>query len=266
MTNVERDNLIAELFSAACELSLTERERFIARECADRPALLTEIRKLLLAHDQVESNGFMHQPALDQQARETATKLAHEDRAGQVAGRYRFLNLIGEGGMGEVYRAEDTELGRSVAIKLIRSVLKTKEILRRFDNERQILAQLSHDHIARLFDVGMTTDTVPFLVMEYVDGRPIDNYCRDEAIGLRERLQLFRSVCSAVQYAHQHLIVHRDLKPGNVLVTDGGHVKLLDFGIAKLLDASTETETTATVFRVMTPEYASPEQVKSEAV
>ena len=266
MTDNERDNLVFELFSAASELAAEERESFLARESADRPTVLAEVKELLRANESVESDGFMRQPALEQQARETATQLPHEDRAGQIAGRYRFLKLIGEGGMGEVYRAEDTALARPVAIKLIRSVLKTKEILRRFDNERQILAQLNHDHIARLFDVGTTADGVPFLVMEYVDGRPIDNYCRDQAIGLRERLKLFRSVCSAVQYAHQNLIVHRDLKPGNVLITNEGHAKLLDFGIAKLLDASTETAATATIFRVMTPDYASPEQVKGDPV
>jgi len=266
MSDSERDNVVFELFSEAAELAADQRETFLARESAGRPTVIAEVRELLRANVLVESDGFMQQPAIEQQARETANELPHEDRAGQIAGRYRFLKLIGEGGMGEVYRAEDTELARPVAIKLIRSALKTKEILRRFDNERQILAQLNHDHIARLFDVGMTTDGVPFLVMEYVEGQAIDDYCRDKTIGLQERLELFRSVCSAVQYAHQHLIVHRDLKPGNVLVTNDGQVKLLDFGIAKLLDASAETEPTATLLRVMTPEYASPEQVKGDAV
>ena len=208
----------------------------------------------------------MQQPAIAAHASQAIGQLMPEDRTGQVAGRYRFLNLIGEGGMGEVYRAEDTELSRPVAIKLIRSALKTKEILRRFDNERQILAQLNHDHIARLFDAGTTDDGVPFLVMEYVAGQPIDDYCRRQTIHLDERLNLFRNVCAAVQYAHQHLIVHRDLKPSNVLVTNEGKVKLLDFGIAKLLDAATETDATATLWRVMTPEYASPEQVKGAPV
>src|ERR1051326_1765407 len=266
MTDSERDNLVFELFSVAGELAADQRESFLVRESAGRPTVLAEVKELLRANERVEGDGFMQQPAIEQQARENANGLPPEDRAGQVAGRYRFLNLIGEGGMGEVYRAEDTELGRPVAIKLIRSALKTKEILRRFDIERQILAQLNHDHIARLFDVGTTADGVPFLAIEYVDGRPIDNYCRDQAIGLRERLKLFRSVCSAVQYAHQHLIVHRDLKPSNVLVTNDGQAKLLDFGIAKLLDASTETQATATLLRVMTPDYASPEQVKGDAV
>ncbi|HYW73465.1 MAG TPA: protein kinase, partial [Pyrinomonadaceae bacterium] len=266
MTSLERDTLIAELFAAASDLSVSEREAFLARECAGEPAVLAEVRNLFLAHADVESNGFLEQPAIAQQARETPTDMSYEDRAGQVAGRYRFLNLIGEGGMGEVYRAQDTELHRTVALKLIRSALKTKEILRRFHNERQILSQLNHDHIARLFDVGTTNDGVPFLVMEFVDGQPIDDYCRGQKPALIERLQLFRGVCSAVQYAHQHLIVHRDLKPSNVLVTAEGQAKLLDFGIAKLLDATAEAETTATVWRVMTPQYASPEQVKGEAI
>jgi len=266
VTSLEQDNQIAELFAAACDLDLNEREAFLARECADRPALLAEVTALFQAHQEVQRDGFMQQSALEQQARAAASGLTYQDRAGQVAGRYRFLNLIGEGGMGEVYRAEDTELHRQVAVKLIRSALKTKEILRRFNNERQILAQLNHEHIARLFDAGMTDDGVPFLVMEYVDGEPIDGYCREQEISVDERLKLFRSVCSAVQYAHQHLIVHRDLKPSNVLVTRDGQAKLLDFGIAKLLDATTETDATTTVLRVMTPEYASPEQVKGEAV
>lgn len=147
-----------------------------------------------------------------------------------------------------------------MAIKLVRTGYDTTFILQRFRNERQILAGLDHPNIARLLDGGTTDEGIPYLVMELVDGVRIDDHCDAHKLTITERLQLFRQVCSAVQYAHQHLVIHRDIKPSNILVTEAGTPKLLDFGIAKLLDESGNAE--ATVLRPMTPEYASPEQIR----
>ena len=169
--------------------------------------------------------------------------------------------------MGAVYLAAraDDEYRKEVAIKLVRRGLDTEDILRRFRNERQILAQLDHPNIARLIDGGTTDDGLPYFVMEYVNGEPINAYCDANALPTAERLKLFRKVCAAVTYAHQNLVIHRDLKPSNILVTQEGEPKLLDFGIAKLLSAGDELFTqTIPALRVMTPEYASPEQVKGE--
>jgi non-specific serine/threonine protein kinase/serine/threonine-protein kinase len=184
-------------------------------------------------------------------------------RTGQLLGRYELLALVGEGGMGEVYRARDPQLGREVAVKLVRSSLKTKELLRRFDNEGRILASLDHPNVARLYDLGTTEDGTPFIVMEYVEGVPVTDYASSRRLPVAERLKLFRKVCAAVHFAHQNLVIHRDIKPGNILVTPAGEPKLLDFGIAKLLDPARATDAppaTATEMRVLTPEYASPEQ------
>jgi serine/threonine-protein kinase len=171
--------------------------------------------------------------------------------------------------MGAVYLAEraDQELEQRVAIKVVRRGMDTDEIVRRFRSERQILAYLNHPNIARLFDAGTTGDGRPYFVMEYVEGRPIDEFCADGKLSVRERLELFQRVCGAIHFAHQNLIVHRDLKPGNILVTAGGDPKLLDFGIAKLLDPTQEELTlTRADLRPMTPVWASPEQIRGEPI
>jgi non-specific serine/threonine protein kinase/serine/threonine-protein kinase len=258
---------VIRLFEAALELPLEEQSQFLANECAGQPRTLAEVKSLLAAHDEAEAESFMRQPALQIQAHQIASELA-ETRSGQTIGRYQLLELIGEGGMGEVYLAQDQELDRKVAVKLIKGNFKTQELLRRFNNERQILAHLNHANIASLLDGGTTDDGVPFFVMEHVEGQPIDRYADEHQLSTIDRLKLFRTVCVAVQYAHQNLIIHRDLKPTNILVTSEGDPKLLDFGIAKLLvaDDSGATDETAAMFRVMTPEYASPEQVKGEPI
>jgi non-specific serine/threonine protein kinase/serine/threonine-protein kinase len=165
--------------------------------------------------------------------------------------------------MGEVYLAKDAELQRKVAIKVIKGNLKTKEVLRRFYSERQILANLQHPNIARLLEAGATDDGLPYFVMEYVEGLSIDIYADQHKLSVAQRLKLFRTICSAVNYAHQNLIIHRDIKPGNILVNSDGEPKLLDFGIAKLLQptAVAQAEQAATMLQAMTPECASPEQV-----
>jgi len=184
-------------------------------------------------------------------------------------GPYQLLELLGSGGMGAVYRARrtDRDFETEVAVKLLQPGLGGTEASRRFERERQILAELSHPGIAHLVDGGTSNDGTPYLVMELVEGRPIDAYCRDEELDVGERLDLFLDVCSAVRHAHARLVVHTDLKPANVLVDDEGHVHLLDFGIAKLIDdAGSDGSTTWTLLRPMTPAYASPEQVRSEPV
>jgi serine/threonine protein kinase len=179
---------------------------------------------------------------------------------------YRLIELIGQGGMGDVYRAEraDGQYDQRVAIKFVRAGLDTSAILERFRNERQVLASLDHPNIARLFDGGTSEEGIPYLVMELIEGTPIDHYCDLQKLTISERLQLFLQVASAVQYAHQHLVIHRDIKPGNILVTKAGIPKLLDFGIAKILDPAARSE--VTLVNPMTPEYASPEQVRGEPV
>ncbi len=168
--------------------------------------------------------------------------------------------------MGEVYLAEDTKLQRTVAIKLVKQGLGTASILRHFRNEEKILAGLNHPNIARLYGAGVTENGLPYFVMEYVEGSRLDHYCREKRLSIPERLALFQKVCGAVTYAHQRLVIHRDIKPANIRVTGEGEPKLLDFGIAKILDPamSAIVEQTMTFLGVMTPEYASPEQVRGE--
>jgi eukaryotic-like serine/threonine-protein kinase len=259
---------VVEVFNAALDLSPDERSSFLAKECGGQQSLLTEVRSLLAADALVAAGGFMHASALDLQAQQFAHEL-QATRVGQFFGRYKLISLIGEGGMGEVYLAEDNEIGRRVAVKLVKSGMKAKILLRRFHTERQILADLQHPNIARLLDGGTTDDGLPYLVMEYVKGQPIDQYADEHKLSTTARLELFRAVCSALSYAHQHLVIHRDVKPSNILVIADGTPKLLDFGIAKLLDPTRlegSPHATATNVLAMTPEYASPEQVKGESV
>ena len=260
------------LFHRALECPPDTREQFLARECGSDRDLLERLR-LLLQHDDAASAGeYLANPAIESEAQASARQTGFLTKPatgrpsgsleGSLLGRYRIEAIIGEGGMGEVYRARDTDLDRTVAVKLIRSSLNTDEVLRRFLQERTILAQLNHENVARLLDVG-TAEGRPFLVMEYVEGIPIDRYVSENKLSERELLELFRNVCSALSYAHQNFIVHRDLKPGNILVTSEGSPKLLDFGIAKLLDGSDRTQTG---MGALTPEYASPEQVRGELI
>ncbi len=186
-------------------------------------------------------------------------------------GPYRIVTELGHGGMGTVYLAtrDDDQFRKKVALKLVRRGMDTREIVQRFRYERQILASLEHPGIARLYDGGVTDDGRPYFAMEYVEGQPLDDYCDAHRLSLDERLQLFETACEAVQYAHRNLVVHRDLKPSNILVSDDGTVKLLDFGIAKLLadePPAPDAPLTRTGWRVMTPAYAAPEQVRGASV
>jgi eukaryotic-like serine/threonine-protein kinase len=190
---------------------------------------------------------------------------------GERIGPYRILEAVSSGGMGTVYRAvrDDREYEKHVALKLIKRGMDTDLIVRRFRYERQILASLQHPNIAALLDGGTTPDGLPYLVMEYIEGQPITGYADGRKLGIAARLELFRTVCAAVEYAHQNLVVHRDLKPNNILVTPEGNPKLLDFGVAKLLgpdESSGEPTTTFSAMSFLTPEYASPEQVRGDPI
>jgi serine/threonine-protein kinase len=256
---------VKELFEAAVDLAPNERAILLTRECDSDEALRREIESLLESDNQTD--GFIEQP-VSKIPRDLFPE-AEEPLAGRKFGAYQVIREIGRGGLGAVYLAAraDDEYRKEVAIKLVRRGLDTEDILRRFRNERQILAQLDHPNIARLVDGGTTDDGLPYFVMEYVNGEPINAYCDANALTTAERLNLFRKVCAAVTFAHQNLVIHRDLKPSNILVTSDGEPKLLDFGIAKLLSADDELFTqTIPALRVMTPEYASPEQVKGDKI
>ncbi len=181
-----------------------------------------------------------------------------------AVGGYRIVSLIGRGGMGQVFLAERPDVGKRVAVKLLQSELASQEDVRRFLRERRVLAGLEHPNIVPLFDAGVTAEGMPYFAMEFVDGVSIIDYCRRHKLALAARVRLFQTVCTAVEHAHQHLIVHRDLKPSNILVDREGTVKLLDFGIAKLLDNDDDEELTHTGVSPMTPESAAPEQVRRQ--
>jgi len=263
MTSPERAQRLAELVKAAVEYGPDRWDAFLDEECKSDPAMRAEIDSLL--KHQKHADQFIEPSALHL----AAASFLHDGayRAGQIIEDYQVLSRIGIGGMGEVYLAQDTKLRRKVALKLVRAGMDTSEIVARFRQEEQILASLNHPNIAQLYGAGVTDGEVPFLVMEYIEGVRLDDYCKSEALSTTVTLGLFRKICSAVLYAHQRLIIHRDLKPSNILVTAEGEPKLLDFGIAKLLegqDAFTRMQTLLP--GVMTPDYASPEQVRGEAM
>jgi len=252
------------VFRDALAMAPAERDAFLAQECAGDDRLRQEVESLLSAHAKAEQ--FIEVPAIEDRLGATDVR-AQEVPASQRVGNYELLKEIGRGGMGVVFLAvrADDSFRKRVAIKLVKRGMDSDAILQRFRNERQILATLEHPHIATLLDGGTTEDGLPYFVMEYVDGTPLLQYCDGSRLSVEQRLRLFLDVCSAVQYAHGHLVVHRDLKPSNVLVTSQGTAKLVDFGIAKVLNAEVLGQTsdeTATALRVMTPEYASPEQIR----
>jgi serine/threonine protein kinase/tetratricopeptide (TPR) repeat protein len=245
-------NILADALE---QTSFEERTAVLRRSCADDTALLREAEKLL-AHDTT---------AFEEFAEFSATRLRHDerDRIGERIGAYAIVRELGRGGMGAVYLAEraDGQFEKRVAIKVLKRGTDTDEVLRRFRIERQILANLEHPNITRLLDAGTTNDGLPYFVMEFIEGTPITQFVQLENIDLRGRLELFLKICSAVNLAHQNQIIHRDIKPTNVLVKRDGEPKLLDFGIAKLLDVnSKDADITMPAERRLTPLYASPEQ------
>jgi Tol biopolymer transport system component len=264
----DRWERVEQLLDALLDLPLGERRAHLERECPDDPAMRAEVLEILEA-------GEAPAPLLDRPAAQVAavvSAITGEDRIPTPVrvGPYRVERLIGEGGMGTVYlaRRDDGEFDQLVALKLVRRGLHLDaRIVRRFREERQILAALNHPGIGRLLEGGLTDDNLPYFAMEYVEGLPINRYCDARSLSLEERLELFARVCDAVAHAHGKQIVHRDIKPSNILVTEAGDPRLLDFGIAKLLDPTPgSTELTRRSERLLTPEYASPEQIRGEPV
>jgi eukaryotic-like serine/threonine-protein kinase len=260
---------LQELFSRAVDLPEDERPAFLARETAGDTRLRLELLELLAA-DSGDGDGNLLTDALGA-AIDATGRDRRQALVGRILGNYRLVSVLGHGGTGTVYLAEraDRQYSAQVAIKVVDSATLHGDLGLRFRAERQILASLNHPNIARLIDAGETQESQPYLAMEYVHGEPLDRFCDRQQLELHARLRLFLDICNAVQYAHQNLIVHRDLKPANILVTAEGAPKLLDFGIAKLLDtgeAAAKLALTRLNDRLLTPEYASPEQILGRAV
>ena len=275
----ERWRQVEEVFQSAVDLPQAERRRFIAGACAGDETLQEQVAALVAQYE--AAGDFIEEPAvgsgvltphLDAHSTSPMSASEFDPSIGRRVGAYKVVREIGRGGMGAVYLAEraDSEFRMSVAIKLIKRGMDTDFILRRFRNERQILATLDHPYIAHLLDGGTTDDGLPYFVMEHIEGLPVYRFCDERKLTIAERLKLFCFVCEAVHYAHQQQVIHRDIKPSNILVTPSGVPKLLDFGIAKLLNPDFAGEITldptATAMRLMTPEYAAPEQAQGQPV
>ena len=248
------------LFHEAADLPDLERHAFLQAACGDDRVLLSEVLGMLEADS--EGNSLLDRDM---------THVAHqmlagaEPAAGREFGPYTLREILGEGGMGVVYLAERQDLGNQVAIKILRDAWLSPARRERFASEQRLLAQLNHPSIARLYDADTLADGTPWFVMEYVEGLPLTEYCQRHHCSITRRLQLFRQVCEAVQYAHAHAVIHRDLKPSNIFVKSDGSVRLLDFGIAKQLESlDTPVNQTLTLMRLMTPAYAAPEQIRGE--
>jgi serine/threonine protein kinase/tetratricopeptide (TPR) repeat protein len=255
---------IQTLFHKAADIPETEQQTFLESECGDDPALVGEVISLL----EEDARGAS---VLDGGIAELAHQILSDPAAPSVAfkhfGPYRIVRAIGEGGMGIVYLAERDDLGSQVAIKILRDAWLSPARRDLFTAEQRTLAQLNHPSIARLYDADTSPDGSPFFVMEYVEGVPLTVYCEKNNCSIVGRLQLFRAVCEAVLYAHQHAVIHRDLKPSNVLVKNDETVRLLDFGIARHVESLGDSaEKTMTGLRLMTPAYAAPEQIRGEQV
>src|SRR5215203_875223 len=279
----ERWREIEEVFQAAVEMPRADRAQFVDKFCGQDAELKAEILKLLASDD--SASDFIESPIwTDSKFLNTSAKKElsssidrevddgeHDTFLGKNVSVYRIDEEIGRGGMGAVYLAErsDGEFQQRVAIKLIKRGMDSDFIVRRFRHERQILASFEHPFIARLLDGGTTDDSVPYFVMEFVEGETLYNFADSKRLNAQERLKLFQKVCSAIDYAHEKKIIHRDIKPSNILINKSGSPKLLDFGIAKILDPNLIHESinpTASMLRMMTPDYASPEQVQGADV
>ncbi|MEM1203719.1 MAG: serine/threonine-protein kinase [Acidobacteriota bacterium] len=260
----ERWRRIEHLFERAVDLGASQRGAFLDRETAGDPELRREVEEMLAAEDDGDSR-------IGSALRDVLGGMEDGEPIPGRLGPYRIVGEIGRGGLATVYLGErdDDEYCQRVAVKWLRRGLDTGDLLRRFRQERQILARLDHPHISRLLDGGSVGGR-PYVVMEHIEGEPIGTYCRERRLGLGARLDLFLGVCDAVAYAHRSLVIHRDIKPGNILVTGDGQPKLLDFGIAKLIRPELHDDRDAAVtepgLRLLTPEYASPEQVRGEAL
>ncbi len=278
MKNLTRNRWqqIDTLFKEVLDQPPEMRHRYLLDTCRADTGLMQHVEKLLQIHAEAEHilgdtvDGFAS-PLIPGLLNEAEESVEDDEAPGATVGPYEILEKIGRGGMGSVYLAKKTETpyDQKVALKLVRKGMDTQDILRRFRNEGRILASLEHPNIARLYDGGIHSDGRPFFVMEYIEGEPIDAYCDKHKLTIKERIKLFRTVCEAVHYAHQMLIVHRDIKPANVLVTSDGTIKLVDFGIAKLLEPDRMELTgyhTQTGIKLMTPEFAAPEQIQGKQI
>jgi eukaryotic-like serine/threonine-protein kinase len=259
---------VKTIFNVAVDLPARDRTAYLQEACAGDALLKDEVESLLASHENVE--GFLEGTAVAEAAGHLERDLSSR-WIGRRIGPYELVAELGRGGMGQVFRARraDGQYQSEVAIKLVPAAFASPAVDRRFALERQILAGLVHPGIARLLDGGTTADKVPYLVMELVEGRSIDEYCKANVPSIPARLRLFLSVCEAVSYAHRHLVVHRDLKPNNILITAEGTVKLLDFGVAKVLDSISSVggaPPTVTLMRAFTLTFASPEQIRGEPV
>ena len=267
----ERWQQVKQALATALELGPEERAYFLQSSYLADPDMRADLEPLLDSGDRVRME-FLCEDDLADAARDFPLPEPNRPTwVGRRVGAYRVVESIGAGGMGEVYRAvrADDQYNKEVALKFVRAGQFDSLIYARFKNERQILAALDHPNIARLLDGGATDEGVPYLVMELIEGEPITAYCRSHGLNVRQRLELFLQVCAGVHYAHQHLIIHRDIKPQNILVTPDGIPKLLDFGIARILDPAangSQADATVTGFHALTPRYASPEQIRGEAM
>src|SRR5580704_13933400 len=245
------DEVEAVFHEARCLPPGDDRQVWLESRCQGDPSLFEEVASMLASNAEMRNAAAI--PLIPPPAVPTAK-----------FGAYQAVELLGRGGTSTVYRAEraDGQFEQTVALKIMAAHLGGPEFLRRFEIERQLMASLSHNNITRLLDGGVSSAGDPFLITEYVDGKPIDHWCDGRKLPVRARLKLFLQVCDAVDYAHRNLIVHRDLKPANILVNTEGTVKLLDFGTASLLGA--QDAATIAGARIMTPRYASPEQIRGE--
>lgn len=261
---------IREFFDRAVDSDPAARERLLAI-ADDNPSIRAELNSLIAAYDSV-SDEFLADPVASMTAAALAdlALMGQEGmpRQGDEIGKYKIERELGRGGMGAVYLAfrNDDLFNKQVAIKVLTGGVSTPSVIARFENERQILADLEHPFIARLIDGGLSRDGIPYVVLEYVDGEPVDLYCSGRGLSMNDRLELFLKICEAVQYAHDNSVIHRDIKPSNILVNMAGMPKLLDFGIAKITEPHRQTAVTVTGFLPMTPEYASPEQILGHQV
>src|SRR5271168_3057428 len=255
---------VQSLFHEAADMPPAEQRVFLEARCGDDAALVSEV--LVLLEEDARGGSL-----LDGDVAEVASQIFNDPSSGPLPfkefGPYRIKQALGEGGMGVVYLAAREDLGNEVAIKILRDAWVSPARRERFNAEQRTLAQLNHPSIARLYDADTSPDGSPFFVMEYVEGVPLTLYCDQNNCSIHGRLRLFRAVCEAVLYAHQHAVIHRDLKPSNVLVKNDETVRLLDFGISKHFESlGAPSEKTTTGLRLMTPAYAAPEQIRGEQV
>ncbi|MBN2733087.1 MAG: serine/threonine protein kinase, partial [Balneolaceae bacterium] len=261
---------VETIIDQALDLPAEERKRFVDNQCGENQQLKSEVT--LLLESIFDSEGWLEDPQdykkdfYEEISDDVDLLSTNQPLIGKQVGAYAIREKIGEGGMGTVYRAERTggKFDHQVAIKIIRQGHNTHKNIRRFRREQHILAGLNHPNIARLFDGGITDDGFPYIIMEHVSGTPIDNYCKANNCSINKKIALFEQVLEAIRYAHENLVIHRDLKPGNILIDEDGNVKLLDFGISKLLEEEEDTTLTQTGARLLTPRYAAPEQIRQE--